>query len=180
MMKILANTANGVLKLIFTVDDFFERIENFFLVFFLFIMVSMAFLQILLRNFFNTGISWGDVFLRHLVLWVGFIGACLAAKEGRHINIDVASKIFGPRSNHLIQVLVNAFSIFIAILLAHAALTFVGYEKADGIPLFTALSIKIPTWTMQVVMPAAFIILAYRFFVRIIESLAALWKGESE
>ena len=53
---------------------------------------DLAFLQIFLRNVFTTGLAWGDLVLRNLVLWIGFIGATLATREGKHINIDILSR----------------------------------------------------------------------------------------
>jgi TRAP-type C4-dicarboxylate transport system permease small subunit len=54
------------------------RVEKFLIVVMLSMMILVAFLQIVLRNAFSTGISWGDPLVRYLVLWVGFIGASLA------------------------------------------------------------------------------------------------------
>jgi len=74
------------------VDETIDRVEQTLLVTFLGFMILIAFLQIVLRNFFNTGLSGGDPLLRNLVLWIGFIGATLATREGKHINIDVVSR----------------------------------------------------------------------------------------
>ena len=57
------------------IDQFIGRIEKILLAVMLGLMVLMAFSQIVLRNFFATGIPWGDSLVRYLVLWVGFIGA---------------------------------------------------------------------------------------------------------
>ena len=56
-------------------------------------MIIMAFGQVVLRNFFHTSIEWGDVFLRHLVLWLGFLGAVIATGEGRHLKIEFINKL---------------------------------------------------------------------------------------
>ena len=65
-------------------DDSLGRIEKFFVAGMLGVMILLAFLQIVLRNVFSSGISWGDPLVRYLVLWVGFIGASLATKESKH------------------------------------------------------------------------------------------------
>jgi len=71
------------------IDNFIARVEKFLVVFLLGAMILVAFLQIVLRNVFTTGFSWGDPFIRYLVVWVGFIGAALATKEGKHITIEI-------------------------------------------------------------------------------------------
>jgi TRAP-type C4-dicarboxylate transport system permease small subunit len=63
------------------VDEAIARVEQTLIVTFLGCMILLAFLQIVLRNYFTTGLDWGDQLLRNLVLWIGFIGATLATKE---------------------------------------------------------------------------------------------------
>jgi C4-dicarboxylate transporter DctQ subunit len=72
-------------------DEAIDRVETAIVVLFISAMLVIAFLQIFLRNVFTTGLTWGDLILRNLVLWIGFIGATLATREGKHINIDAAA-----------------------------------------------------------------------------------------
>jgi TRAP-type C4-dicarboxylate transport system permease small subunit len=71
------------------IDAAIGRVEQALLVVLLSVLILIAFSQIILRNFFSTGIAWGDALVRSLVLWTGFIGATIAAREGQHISIDV-------------------------------------------------------------------------------------------
>jgi len=80
-------------KILQTVDSGLAYVETGLIILILGSMVLLSFLQVLMRNFFDTGILWGDIFLRHLVLWVGFIGASLATREEKHINIDLLTRL---------------------------------------------------------------------------------------
>jgi TRAP-type C4-dicarboxylate transport system permease small subunit len=51
-------------------DEIIDRVEQTSLVILLSSMIVIAFLQIVLRNLFSTGLSWGDSLVRNLVLWV--------------------------------------------------------------------------------------------------------------
>jgi TRAP-type C4-dicarboxylate transport system permease small subunit len=73
-------------------DAIIDRVEQTLVSIFLSVMILIAFLQIVLRNLFATGFTWGDPLVRNLVLWVGFIGAAIATREGKHISIDVVSQ----------------------------------------------------------------------------------------
>jgi TRAP-type transport system small permease protein len=53
-------------------------------------MTALVLLQVVARNFFDTGYPFADVLLRYLVLLVSFLGAILATATNRHIRIDVA------------------------------------------------------------------------------------------
>ena len=80
------------MKILEKINAWIEQTETALLVLVLGFMVVFAFLQVVLRNIFDEGILWGDILLRHLVLWVGFIGASLATREQKHINIDLFSR----------------------------------------------------------------------------------------
>ena len=87
------------------VDKIISRVEQLLLAIMLSLMILVAVLQIVLRNFFATGLSWGDPLVRYLVLWAGFTGAALATKEGKHINIDVFSRWVPGRGYTIIQII---------------------------------------------------------------------------
>ena len=88
------------------VDRVLERTEQALVVVFLSTMMIHAFLQIFLRNVLTTGLAWGDLLLRNLVLWIGFIGASLATREGKHIIMTDGNRIITkPRANPI-----NAFT----------------------------------------------------------------------
>lgn len=53
-------------------------------------MLILAMIQVVARNFFDTGYPMADNLLRYLVLLVSFSGAILAIESNRHIRIDVA------------------------------------------------------------------------------------------
>ena len=74
-------------------DEWLAKAESGVLVFLLFLMVFLAFGQVILRNFLSSGLLWTDLFLRQMVLWVGFLGASLAVRERRHISIDVSAPV---------------------------------------------------------------------------------------
>ena len=69
------------------------RFEMGVLALLLLAMVVLSTLQIVLRNLFGIGLLWVDPLLRYATLWIGFLGAAVAAAEGRHIQIDVLTHI---------------------------------------------------------------------------------------
>ncbi|MGH7406129.1 MAG: TRAP transporter small permease, partial [Candidatus Methylomirabilales bacterium] len=53
------------------IDAFFAKAEQVLIVIVLTAMLLLAFLQVLLRNAWDSGLPWVDILLRHLVLWLG-------------------------------------------------------------------------------------------------------------
>jgi len=139
----------------------FDKLEYLVLGFLFTIMVGLAFLQIVLRICFATGILWGDPLLRHILLWVALLGATMATKEGKHINIDVISRLLPDRGKAAIQALTNLFCAFICVLLIQASLKFITDEFQAGALAF----LKVPTWTVTLIFPVAFGLIALRFAI---------------
>jgi TRAP-type C4-dicarboxylate transport system permease small subunit len=143
-------------------DEIIGRVEQLILAAMLSLMILVAFLQIMLRNFFATGLSWGDPLVRYLVLWAGFAGAALATKEGKHIKIDVFSLMVPGLGSTVILIITNLFSFFVCGLLTFAALIFVQNEALIGGTTF----LGIPTWIPQIIIPVSFGIMTLRFGFR--------------
>jgi C4-dicarboxylate transporter DctQ subunit len=158
------------MKLIEKINHSIEQVETVILVIILSFMVLFAFLQVVLRNIFDEGILWGDILLRHLVLWVGFIGASLATKESKHINIDLFSRFLSDRGKLINKLITTLFSVFICVLLTNASWKFVLDEKSMGTEIFSGM----PAWYFQIIIPVGFLLMALRFLVQSIESIAGL------
>jgi TRAP-type C4-dicarboxylate transport system permease small subunit len=152
------------------------RIETVVLIIVLAIMVLLAFLQVVLRNFFDYGLLWGDIFLRHLVLWVGFIGASLATRDEKHINIDLFTRFLPDRWKGLPKLLTYLFSVVVCWFLTDAAYTFVIDERLNGTVAFN----DVPAWYLQIIIPIGFFIMMLRFLVLAIENLLVLLKPNQD
>jgi C4-dicarboxylate transporter DctQ subunit len=156
-------------------DEIIDRIEQTFLVVLLSTMILIAFSQILLRNLFATGLAWGDPLVRNLVLWVGFIGAALATKEGKHINIDVFSRWLPSLGKTIVGVINHLFSFLVCCLLCFAALKFVKNEAQMGSITFS----RIPAWIPQIILPITFGVMAFRYGLRFLRNLLLIVKVKS-
>lgn len=154
------------------VDSFLNRVEGAILVLFLAAMIVMAFLQVVLRNGFNSTIIWVDILLRHLVLWIGFLGSALAASNDRHINIDALTRFLSSRIRSVIGVLTNLFAVIVCFFLLSAAVTFVNNEIADK----TTVYAEIPEWYSQIIIPVGFGLLIFHFLVRTVVSAQGAFR----
>lgn len=157
------------------INHWIGKFESFLLASILVGMIVLGFLQVVLRNFFSSGISWADPVLRHLVLWVGFIGASVATREDGHLSMDLVSRFLPERLRHLGGVLMHLASSAVCGLLAHAAYKFVLFEKESesflvpGVPNYWAVSI----------IPIGFALMSLRFAFKIVEDVRVLAKGAS-
>lgn len=129
------------------------------------VMILMAFLQVILREVFSAGILWGDIFLRHLVLWAGFLGGAIAAEKKSHFAIDVLQKALPERTRAFVSLAIHAAAVACLVLLVRAAVDFYRYELDAGSILFTAGEVSVPEYALNSIIPAGFILLAVHFFL---------------
>jgi TRAP-type transport system small permease protein len=66
---------------------FFRAVEVL-LVLFLTLMVVMVFGNVVLRYGFNSGIISSEELSRFLFIWITFLGAIIAMREGTHLGLD--------------------------------------------------------------------------------------------
>jgi TRAP-type C4-dicarboxylate transport system permease small subunit len=162
------------MKTLKAVDSILNKIEGAVLIFLLLVMLFMAFGQVVLRNFFSGGIVWGDILLRHLVLWIGFLGAALATSGERHISIDALTRYLPERLKRAVATITNIFAAFVCFLLFRASLTFINFEIANKNTVFG----EVPSWIAQIIIPVGFGLLVFHFIVRaVLDAGKATQKG---
>lgn len=134
-------------------------LENGLLVALLGFLVLFSFAQIVLRNVFSIGVTWGDGLTRVVVLWVALLGAVAASRDGRHIRMNAVLQWLPPKAQLIVGVGSDLFAAVVSAMLAYLAFVFVRDSKGYG----DVLLGQFPAWWFQAVMPVAFALIAYRF-----------------
>jgi TRAP-type C4-dicarboxylate transport system permease small subunit len=148
-------------------DETVGRLEKTLMVIFLGLMIFVAFAQIALRNFVGVGLPWSEALVRYLVLWVGFIGASLAAREGRHITIEVIKLRPSAGGRRYLAAVSQLCAVVVCALMSWAAVRFVRDDAQIG----TRTFLDLPTWVLETIIPATFAIMSLRFLLRAIRAL---------
>jgi C4-dicarboxylate transporter DctQ subunit len=156
------------MKIFNSIDDLIAKIESFFIVSTLSVMIFLSLSQVILRNIFEQGLPWVDLLLRQLVLWVAFLGASLATRNDKHLSIDFLKHFLPLNWNRRIAVLPLLASAIISAYLSYYAWVFVQYEKEGGSILYGDL----PIWIFQIILPISFAVIAIRFFVKALKALS--------
>jgi TRAP-type C4-dicarboxylate transport system permease small subunit len=132
--------------------------------------------QILLRNAFNSGLLWADPLMRHLVLWLGALGAALASARMRHISVDSLSRLLPPSLLPLRRLIVYGVTAVAAYALMVATLRLIADERSYGEVAFLGLR----TWVLQLVLPIAFAMITYRTLLAIFLGRESVESGLEE
>ena len=136
-----------------------ERLEDATLVLLMTVLVVLAGAQIVLRNLFDSGLVWADPSVRVLVLWVALLGAMAAARQGRHITVDLVARALPPRLAAPVRALTDLFAAGVCGVLAWHAARLVAMEWAAG----TVVVAGVPTWVAQLIVPVGFAVIGLRY-----------------
>ena len=132
-------------------------------------LVVLPLAEILLRKLFQSGISGATAFEQHFTLLIGLLGGMLAAREGRLLVLSTLTQFLKGRWQVFARVFSSGFAAGICVFLGVAAGQLVLSEKAGG----HILAYGIPIWTIQLIMPIAFGVLA----LRLLWHAADGWRG---
>ena len=132
-------------------------------------MVVLPLLETALRRTLGIGIPGSGPIVQHLVLWVAFLGAAIAARERKLLSL--ASGTFIPEGG--IRRRADLFTAFVASALATVlfagACELVAIERDSG----TVIGAGIPAWVAQLVLPLGLGVVAMRISWR----SSARWTG---
>ena len=150
------------MKAIAAIDRVLFKFERASLFAVLASMVGLSCLQIILRNFFATGIVSADIVIRHLTLGLTFLGASLATREGRHLKIDIVPRVVPKRLKGLLSVITGTLSVAVCVILARAGWNFVLLEKQSQ----SMFAFGLPLWVPKLIIPLGFLLIAFRLTLR--------------
>jgi TRAP-type C4-dicarboxylate transport system permease small subunit len=122
--------------------------------------------QILLRNVFSIGFTWGDGLTRLAVLWLALLGALAASRDGRHITMGAVTQWLPDRYKVGAGVVSDLFAAIFCAAFAYFAFAFVRDSRSFGDTL-----LGVPAWWLQAIMPLAFALIAYRYFQQALRRL---------
>jgi C4-dicarboxylate transporter, DctQ subunit len=140
-------------------DSMLAVVERALLVLLLSGLMALGLLQMLLRNLFASGLFWADELLRHIVVWLGMLGASLATREQKHLNFDLLARWLPPWCQPWCMLLTDLIAGLVCVLLCAAAWRFVQDERAAG----TRLAFGVAAWVVQYIFPLSFLAMALRF-----------------
>ncbi len=144
------------------VISFARRTEDGLTVAALLLMGVLPVLELFLRTFFHTGIPGTSGYVQNLTLWVGFLGAMIASREGRHLNLSTGMVMLPPRLQGIATTLAATVSTAVASGLCWASLQFVRVEMESP----ANIAGWLPIWVVEAILPVSFAIITLRFVLQ--------------
>lgn len=141
-------------------DEGVAKAEAAFLALALAVMVLVVFGDFALREIVNQGWAWAKELAAYLMVWVGFVGASLATHRRRHLVMSLSEKAFPPSVRKWTALAACLITAALCLTLAWLGLRYVLETRMTG---ETSLTLALPIWAVQAVIPLAFALIGLRF-----------------
>jgi len=138
--------------------------ENTALVILLGTMIGVSVFQIINRQLLDGSfsLSWADELVKIIVLWLAMVGSIAAARDNKHIRIDLITHVLSGPVVAWAKVIVDLFATIVCAVIGWHAYRLIREEMSWGDTIFT----DVPLWLMHAIVPLAFVLLSYQFLVR--------------
>ncbi len=145
-------------SIIIKLDKAGRYLEDTLLIVILLSMILLAGAQIVLRNFFDFSLFWGDEMLRLMVLWLTVAGGLAASRLDKHISVEVLDRFLPYKLQMPVQIILDLFTASVCALISWQSARFVmsSYEYGD------TLMNNFPAWIAQIILPVGFALMAWR------------------
>lgn len=150
-------------------DDILSAVETALMVSLTLAGLAMAFLQVVLRYVFDTGIHWLESGLVTALVWAMLLGAARAVRESLHPRVDLIPHMVSPKIRALLNVL--------ALSATFALLSFFLWDSIFYAKFINMINALHPEFEIEMVYPFMIIPIATGLMVLRYAMLAwALWQ----
>ncbi len=125
----------------------------------LFVFIALVLLpaiEVLTRLFGTTGVVASPMLVQHLTLWIGFLGAMVAARRNRLLSLTSTPLFSSEGKIDWFKFMAKVTTIFIVMALAYGAWELVKVEKEFPVHIAPFLF----RWVAQLIMPVGFLLVA--------------------
>tara|TARA_X000000950_G_C13884220_1_gene648198 strand:+ start:608 stop:1132 length:525 start_codon:yes stop_codon:yes gene_type:complete len=142
-------------------NNILNKAIDWLCLFLFFILISFPIFQIIGRYIDFFSIPASQEIVQHMTLWIGFIGAVIAARSNRLLSV-VREPVFNSTNKvGLTQFFVHVVSLSVVFVLSVSYLKMIqiGFQYPDYIAPF------IPSWFAQSIIPIGLILIWYQMII---------------
>ncbi|MEZ9525411.1 TRAP transporter small permease [Enterovibrio norvegicus] len=154
-----------------------NRIEEYTCCLLLAVFVTLLFSQILLRQFFQYSIPWGDEVATYLFVWFTYLGAVVAAKMSAHNRVSFHFKFFPPIVKTVCETLADLLWIAFNLYFVYLSYDFV-FNKMNLF--WKSQTTGIPMKYFYLILPIAFFLMSIRILWNMIDRLKGVEHDDPE
>jgi C4-dicarboxylate transporter DctQ subunit len=136
-----------------------DRLEEYLTAALLAAMTLLAFVQVVLRYVFDSGLIWALEATTYLFGWLVLIGLSIGVRRNSHIAIDLVSEHLPARVGRAVALIAVSLSLLYAALMLYGSWTLIEQLRVFG---SLAHDIPLPRWMLLSSLPIGFALLGLR------------------
>ena len=118
--------------------------------------------EIVSRKFFGRSIQGSAAFASNLTLWLGMLGAAIAAREGKLLTLATGEFLPKGRVGAAAHIVAGVVGSMVATILALGSVALLSVDRAAG----STITEGVPTWIADLALPVGFGLIAVRLALR--------------
>lgn len=138
---------------------FVSNIEEYLCEALLAFFVVLLFVQILLRQFFQYSLPWGEELATYLFVWFAYLGAVVAAKMSAHNRVSFHFRFFPPIVKKVCETLADLLWVGFNLYFAWLSYDFVFHRMNL---FWKSQTIGLPMKYFYMILPIAFVLMSVR------------------
>jgi TRAP-type transport system small permease protein len=159
-------------------EDWFVKVNQWVVILLMATMALLVFVNVVSRYVFNYSIIWVEELTQYQMIWIAYLGAGLALREGRHVAVDTLQDLLPVRLRRFVRRL-----IWFAIVAFLVTLTILGLRIAAFAWNQETPVMNIPTGIPYLAIPigaAAFLVHVILFWRDFVERRFEHWDDPAE
>jgi C4-dicarboxylate transporter DctM subunit len=121
-------------------------------------IIALPLTEIVLRKWFATGIPGATPFAQHLTMWVGMLGAAIAARDGKLLSLATGEFLEHSSVAKVAKFLAALVGSAVTTLFAVGGVNLVKLDRLEA----EEIAAGIPVWVADLVLPFGFALIAAR------------------
>ena len=153
--------------------EWYDRLEEKFLIFILGLSSFILMYQILMRTIFNNSPSWSEEIVKYLFIWMTWMGTSIAQREDEHIVVGIIDFfVKSEKGRKIIDIIADIIWLIFNLVFSYISLQLIMDMVGKNV---LSSALRIPLWIVYISLPISLIVLS----IRIILDLYIQLKGNS-
>ena len=157
--------------------DLFRRLEWICLVIPMALLCIFIVVNIAMRSFLNTGLSWLEEFSRYVFVFSTFLGASIAVETDQHPKMTALVDGVPKKAGLILKIIGDIFCCALSLLIAYYGCVQIGSMMTMGAQ---ATSMPIPLYVPYIIIPLGMLVSGIRYICLAVANIRKLGEKTTE
>ncbi|NLT48239.1 MAG: TRAP transporter small permease [Clostridiales bacterium] len=133
----------------------------------------IIFVNVIMRYFMNSSITWAEEVVKYLMIWIAFIGGSTCFRKGVHVSIDILLEIVPKRAQIFVVTVITLIAGVFTTAMAYYGIKLVEFIQDSG---QVSPALSMPMWIPYLALPIGFTLMT----IRNLEIFIKILRGKHE